>query len=202
MASKVFLKGVNAHIEIAYNYLEKLLLDAGLETPEVTMVIDDGWELVWGDWYLKDEFKSKIEDTLRKMDEKGVEPGIWLAPFLASPKSDEYNSHPNWFVIGASYSHPTGTYHILDLTHPEALDFLKTSMKRLLVWVLKKLKIDFFMTASYPEKRYLNKTGLEAYEMGMAAIREAVGNEALLVGLWRSQSSSFPYVDSCCQGQI
>ena len=107
MWSKVSLKGVNAHIEIAYNYLEKLFTDAGLETPEVTMVIDDGWELVWGDWYFKDEFKSKIEDTLEWM--KKVEPGIWLAP-LASPKSDLYNSHPNWFVIG-TYSTQQG--HII-----------------------------------------------------------------------------------------
>ncbi len=200
MWSKVTLEGINAHIDIAYSYLDKLFTDADLETPDVTMVIDDGWELLWGDWYFKEGFKGKIENTLRKMEVKGVEAGIWVAPFLASPKSNLYNSHPNWFVANASYSHPTGKYYILDLTHPEALEFLQASMKRLVDMGFKKLKIDFLMTATYPGKRYLDKTGLEAYEMGMEAIREAVGDDVYLLACGAPSLASLPYVDSWRQG--
>jgi alpha-galactosidase len=155
---------------------------------------------MWGDWYFKEDFKLEIENTLLKMEQKGVEPGIWVAPFLASPKSDLYKAHPDWFVAGASYKHPTGSYFILDLTHREALEFLQLSMKRLVAMGFKKIKIDFLMTATYPGKRYLNKTGLEAYEMGMAAIREAVGDDVYLLACGAPSLASFPFVDSWRQG--
>ena len=121
-------------------------------------------------------------------------------PFLASPSSELYKDHPDWFVEGATYKHPTGTYQIIDLTHPEALGFIKASMKRLVAMGFEKIKIDFLMTATYPGKRFLNKTGLEAYEMGMKAIRDAVGGDVYLLACGAPSLASIPYVDAWRQG--
>ena len=69
------------HTDIASDYLNALFTwRPKLETPEITLVIDDGWEMIWGDWYFRDSFADSIEDTLLKMKKKNIEPGIWVAP--------------------------------------------------------------------------------------------------------------------------
>lgn len=56
------------------------------------------------------------------------------------------------------------------------------------------------MTATYEGNRYLNKTGLEAYKMGMEAIREAAGNDVYILACGAPGIASFGYVDAWRQG--
>ena len=79
MWSNVSIEGINAHIDIASDYLNALFAEASLETPEITLVIDDGWEMIWGDWYFR--IASQIQSKIHfKNEEKNIEPGIWVAP--------------------------------------------------------------------------------------------------------------------------
>src|SRR5699024_11897169 len=58
-------------------------------------------DLSLGDWV---EDKAKLPDGLpglcRRLNEMGLELGLWVEPEAVSPNSDLYKAHPDWaFVV-------------------------------------------------------------------------------------------------------
>jgi alpha-galactosidase len=61
--------------------------------------IDDGWQTAVGDWLsAKPEFPNGMRHIALKIKEKGMAPGLWLAPFVASAKSELARRHPEWLL--------------------------------------------------------------------------------------------------------
>ncbi|KAG0288738.1 hypothetical protein BGZ98_004151, partial [Dissophora globulifera] len=67
--------------------------------PAKVFQIDDGFTIV-GDWLdpHKDKFPRGMDFIAKSIRDKGLTPGLWLAPFLASKKSKIVQEHPEWFV--------------------------------------------------------------------------------------------------------
>ncbi|KAG0321150.1 hypothetical protein BGZ99_004093 [Dissophora globulifera] len=67
--------------------------------PAKVFQIDDGFTIV-GDWLdpHKDKFPRGMRFIAKSIRDKGLTPGLWLAPFLASKKSKIVQEHPEWFV--------------------------------------------------------------------------------------------------------
>ncbi|KAG0374282.1 hypothetical protein BGX24_010595 [Mortierella sp. AD032] len=69
------------------------------EWPGKVFQIDDGYTTV-GDWldYDKTKFPGGMDAIARAIREKGLTPGLWLAPFLVSRKSKIAKEKPHWLA--------------------------------------------------------------------------------------------------------
>ncbi|KAF9993608.1 hypothetical protein BGZ79_001708 [Entomortierella chlamydospora] len=67
--------------------------------PAKVFQIDDGYTVV-GDWLdcNKEKFPRGMAAIAESIRNKGLLPGLWLAPFLASKKSNIVKEHPEWFI--------------------------------------------------------------------------------------------------------
>ncbi len=159
--------------------------------------IDDGYQKYWGDWLdFTDKFKGGVKNVCLDIKKKGFEPAIWVAPFVAERDSRLFREHPDWFVKdddGKPLSSGDVSFggwrcapwYILDTTHKEALDYIKTVFKAMRnEWQIKYFKLDAIVWGAMPfGNRYdKNKTCVEAYKMGMNAIIEAVGEDSFILG--------------------
>ncbi|KAF9099479.1 hypothetical protein BGX23_002059 [Mortierella sp. AD031] len=67
--------------------------------PGKVFQIDDGYTTV-GDWldFDRSKFPNGMDSIARAIREKGLTPGLWLAPFLVSRKSKLAKEHPDWLA--------------------------------------------------------------------------------------------------------
>ena len=159
--------------------------------------IDDGYQAHWGDWFdFTDKFEGGVKQVCLDIKEKGFEPAIWVAPFVAEKESNLFKNPPDWFVkddSGAPLSSADVSFggwrcapwYILDTTHPDALNYVKnvfTVMHN--EWKINYFKLDAIIWESFPfGHRYDDtKTCVEAYKMGMKAIIDSVGEESFILG--------------------
>ncbi|KAF9300653.1 hypothetical protein BGZ74_007650 [Mortierella antarctica] len=72
--------------------------------PGKVFQIDDGYTTV-GDWLSPDtkKFPRGMTVIAQAIRDKGLTPGLWLAPFLACRKSKIVQERPNWFVRKPEY---------------------------------------------------------------------------------------------------
>ena len=101
------------------------------------MVLDDGWfgkrdrdNCSLGDWVVD---KRKLPDGLdmlcRKVNELGMQFGLWFEPEMISPDSDLYRKHPDWCIHVDGRPRTEGRRQlILDLTRPEVCDYIIDSV--------------------------------------------------------------------------
>ena len=159
--------------------------------------IDDGYQAYWGDWFdFTDKFEGGVKNVCLDIKEKGFEPAIWVAPFVAEKDSQLFRQHPDWFVKDEG-GYPLssgdvsfggwrcGPWYILDTTHPDALNYVKTVFSTMhKEWKINYFKLDAIVWEAFPfGVRYDNtKTCIEAFKMGMNAIIEAVGDESFILG--------------------
>ncbi len=55
-----------------------------------------------GDWLETGAaFGGDVQGVLKQIRERGFEPAIWVAPFIAEEKSHLFQQHPDWFVNDA-----------------------------------------------------------------------------------------------------
>ncbi len=159
--------------------------------------IDDGYQAYWGDWFdFTDKFEGGVKKVCLDIKEKGFEPAIWVAPFVAEKDSKVFKNHPDWFVKdedGKPLSSGDVTFggwrcapwYILDTTHPDAINYIKEVFKTMnSEWKIKYFKLDAIVWGAMPfGVRYDNtKTSVEAFKIGMQAICEAVGEESFILG--------------------
>jgi alpha-galactosidase len=121
------------------------------------ILIDDGWETNWGDWLYenKDRFPNGLKEIAAKIKQAGFKPGIWLAPFLVSPKSQLFKNHPEWlvrkngkFVEGLRFtpldSHMPYKRYILDINNEQAMRYVADILEYLVDECgFELLKLDF-----------------------------------------------------------
>ncbi len=158
--------------------------------------IDDGYQAAMGDWLSECDSFTDIKQLLLDIQQQGLEPAIWVAPFIAEKKSQLFQQHPDWFVQD-EFGQPLpsdrysfggwrcGPWYMLDGTHPEARSYLTHVFRTMRQkWRCRYFKLDANMWGAMPfGRRYdKNATCVEAYRQGMQAVIEGVGEDSVILG--------------------
>jgi alpha-galactosidase len=157
--------------------------------------IDDGYQPAMGDWLSTGPaFGGGVQDVLKAVRERGFEPAIWVAPFVAEEGSEVFRAHPDWFVKGDD-GKPLrsdrvtfggwrrGPWYALDGTHPEAQRHLERVFRTMREsWGCTYFKLDAnFWGAIHGGVHHDRKaTRIEAYRRGMEAVRRGAGDAFIL----------------------
>ena len=153
--------------------------------------IDDGYQSQVGDWLtFRDTFPDGIEALVKEIKKTGYQPGIWIAPFMVHPQSDLRKKHPDWQLrkesgrlVNSGFAWNTFNSS-LDLTNPQALQYaVKVVHTAAHQWKFPYIKLDFLYAAARPGK-YQDDTMTRAQvlRMGLEKLREAAGDDTLLLG--------------------
>lgn len=168
--------------------LKNLESVAGSGLPFHYFLIDDGWQTAAGDWRsTKPEFPGGMRQIAQKIREKGLEPGLWLAPFVASAQSQLAKRNPEWLLktpngkplrVGWN-AHWGGWFYALDFYHPAVQDYLSGVFHIVLdQWGYGLVKLDFLFAACLlPPK---GKTRGQMMHDVMAFLRQQVGERKML----------------------
>ncbi|SHJ16572.1 alpha-galactosidase [Tangfeifania diversioriginum] len=117
--------------------LAKIAKEIGVEM----FVIDDGWfkgrvndHAGLGDWTVdKNKFPNGLKPMIDKINDMGLDFGIWIEPEMVNPNSDLYRAHPDWV-----YHYPNRTRHtgrnqlMLNLAREDVYEYLYNSFHKLL----------------------------------------------------------------------
>jgi len=162
------------------------------DLPLDVVLVDDGYQTAIGDWFSLDveKFPDGMEPVARAVRQHGRQLGIWTAPFAAAADVRLTAEHPDWFledeegrpVLG--WTHWGMDCYALDCTHPEVLDWLEETFRRMRrEWGVDFFKIDFIFSAARPGRRFdPTATRAQALRRGVSAIRRGIGDDAFLLG--------------------
>ena len=191
--SQVDEADIRANAALAAQILTPLL-DAS--APPLRITIDDGWQSAWGDWSVNEKFPSGLDGLASDLKLQGFEMGVWLAPLLVSVDAPIAKEHPEWLIEGALFPHPVeGDMRVLDVTHPEAAEHLRGLIETIVSWGYDFLKIDFLFAGTYEGTHHTPSTGMEHYHRAMALIREAAGEETVLLAVASPGVATGAYAD-------
>jgi alpha-galactosidase len=137
------------------------------------------------------QFPRGMEDLTRHISRLGLKIGVWTAPFEAGERSWIYEHHKDWLVhnahgdpipIGDAEEVHGERLFVLDVTHPDAQEYLRQTYRTLTrEWGARYIKLDFMdNTAIEGYYHRPNTTALEAQRSGLEIIRQAVGEGVLL----------------------
>jgi alpha-galactosidase len=157
--------------------------------------IDDGYQAAMGDWLDTGKaFGGDVRPVLKQIADKGFEPAIWVAPFVAEADSRVFKEHPDWFVKDDD-GKPLrsdrvtfggwrkGPWYALDGTHPEARQHLEDVFRTMRKdWGCTYFKLDANFWGALPGGRFHDPkaTRVEAYRRGMEAILKGAGSAFVL----------------------
>jgi len=146
--------------------------------------IDDGYEFSYGDWdWNPDRFPSGSKGFADAVKTRGLIPGTWIAIFQISRNSQLYADHEadGWFpdtIPGVG-----GGSEVLDLTHPDVLDWLRARFRKIRADGFRWIKTDFgYFALGAKNLHDPTTTREEAFRRGLTAIREGLDQGAADVG--------------------
>jgi len=105
------------------------------------LVMDDGWfgrrdydDKSLGDWTVnKEKIPEGLECLVKKVNEIGLNFGIWFEPEMVSADSDLYRTHPEWAIqIRGRAPGMSRAQYVLDLSNPEVRDYVYESVAGIL----------------------------------------------------------------------
>lgn len=116
--------------------LAKKAKEAGVEL----FVMDDGWfgnrnddYSSLGDWYVNTtKLPGGLKQLADKINEIGLDFGIWVEPEMINEDSDLYRAHPDWVIRIPGKSHAIGRNQmILDFTREDVRAYITESMRQI-----------------------------------------------------------------------
>ena len=150
--------------------------------------IDDGFQSHVGDWL---EFAPGFPDGVAPLAaaarERGMLPGLWLAPFVVSRRSALAHEHPDWLLrdargrrVAAGWNGGwNGTFYALDLENPAVLDYLATVFRTARdEWGFGLFKLDFLYAAALDDRP--GATRAQRMRRAVGLVREWSGDAAIL----------------------
>lgn len=164
--------------------------------------IDAGYFTSHGDWLnCNHRFPEGIEKAAKTIIDAGYKAGIWIGPFMVGDQSELYKNHKDWLIKDncgklitkiKSYSEPKtwgnvdGNYYVLDMTHPDAKEYMRGVFRTLKSYGFSLFKTDFMlwnMIDSSTVQRYDNTlTSVEIMRDTLQMIREEIGEDSYLLG--------------------
>lgn len=158
--------------------------------PFDVFLIDESWDVNnWGDMMPNEGWPGGMKLAADMIREAGYKPGIWTCPYLVDTSSDFARRHKEWTLRtsrGDQYIFKMNNvdHWVLDPTYPGVLEYLEKVYRRISQdWGYRYFKFDF-MRAVVMDKDFklfnplVNR--LEAYRMGLEAIRRGVGDESYI----------------------
>ncbi len=147
--------------------------------------IDDGYEPYDGDWtWREDRFPNGPRWLSDQIRDRGLRPGLWIAAYSPDPDSQLVADHPEWMAdktaIGSVF---VAGSEILDLTHPEVLDYIEDLGRTVRQdWGYEWLKLDFGYYALFGDGFHdPTRSREEAWHGAMEALRAGLGHDAFLL---------------------
>jgi len=172
--------------------------------------IDDGYQANMGDWLDCADYFGDVREVIGVIRDKGFEPAIWVAPFIAEENSAVFKEHPEYFIKDKNTGLPLssgdfsfggwrrGPWYMMDGTNPAAQVHL-TNVFRIMreEWKVKYFKLDANVWGALPCDDILrcdeNSTTVDAYRQGMEAVWKGAGSDAVILGcnapMWSSIGS-------------
>jgi len=137
------------------------------------------------------QFPAGMWDLTHRIGRLGLKVGVWTAPFEVGERAWIYEHHKDWLVhnahgdpisIGDAEEVKGERLFVLDVTHPDAQEYLRQTYRTLVrEWGAHYIKLDFMdNTAIEGYYHRPNTTALEAQRIGLEIIRKAVGEDVLL----------------------
>ena len=166
-------------------------------------VLDDGWFGArcndfagLGDWTPnRDRLPEGLASLARRINDLGMQFGLWFEPEMVNKDSDLYRAHPDWIihVPGRRESHGRNQY-VLDFSRPEVVDCIYDQMAKLLSGA----------NISYV-KWDMNRSISEPFSEALPPDRQGELFHRYILGVYRLYerlTASFPHVlfESCSSG--
>jgi alpha-galactosidase len=157
--------------------------------------IDDGYQSAMGDWLdTGAAFGGNVRAVLAQIRQRGFEPAIWVAPFVAEEKSKLFQQHPDWFIKDAEGAPlrsdrvtfggwRRGPWYALDGTHPAVQAHLERVFRTMRAeWGCTYFKLDANFWGAMHGGRFhdARATRIEAYRRGMQAVIRGAGESFIL----------------------
>lgn len=152
--------------------------------------IDDGYAKV-GDWLAYDEarFPEGMQALADATKQKGLLPGLWLAPFVCERESRTFAEHPDWLLrdgdgrlvtTGSQWSGAVA----LDVRHPDVRAYVGEVLRTVTEeWGFGLLKLDFLYAACMVPHDGLNRGELMADALDLLRASVADDVRFLLCGV-------------------
>ncbi len=184
--SRIWCSWYSFYASIDERRLTEVLADLrGL--PFDVFQIDDGWQQAIGDWQANDRFPSGLADLASRSRDQGLEPGLWIAPFLARANSDLFGANRSMFAsddtgdplfAGRNWG---GECYALDVTHPVTREFISDTISTAVAQGFTYLKLDFLYAAALPGRRHTDVPREQAYRDAVELVRRAAGDDVYLL---------------------
>lgn len=117
------------------------LADVAAEVGVERFVLDDGWfrgrrteRAGLGDWYVDETvWPDGLGPLISHVHERGMDFGLWVEPEMVNLDSDLARAHPDWILATGDRLPPESRHQqVLDLTRPEAFDYVLGRLDALL----------------------------------------------------------------------
>lgn len=179
------------------------LAKAGKEVGIELFVMDDGWfgkrdddKRSLGDWYVnRKKLPNGVEGLCKKVNDLGLDFGIWVEPEMVNVDSDLYRAHPDWVMDIPGKPHTEGrNQRILDLANPEVVDYLIDQMEQV------------FSSANIAYVKWdMNRIFSDIYSRYLPADRQGETAHRYILGLYRMMKTlteEFPDIlfEGCSAG--
>jgi alpha-galactosidase len=182
--------------------LEKLATvgrDLGLEL----FVLDDGWfgkrnddRTSLGDWVVNTEkLPGGLVDLGKKINDLGLQFGLWIEPEMISKSSNLYENHPDWCIhVPARYRTETRSQLVLDLSRED----VRMEIKRVIGDILREVPINF---VKWDMNRHLTEVG----SAGLSPDRQQETWHRFVLGVYELMdhfTKEFPHIlfEGCSGG--
>ncbi|CAG7614024.1 glycoside hydrolase family 36 protein [Paenibacillus allorhizosphaerae] len=164
--------------------------------PELKRIqIDGGYAAANGDFLIpRPGLGADVKTISDGIRANGMEAAGYLSPFIVEPGSKLRQEHPDWLVkdeegnpyngIGQKKRTPEKQWYMLDTTHPEALEYLRSVVRTMHdEWGWRYYKMDFLQYGALPGVHHdKNATRIEAFRRGIKAIVDEVGHDSFILG--------------------
>lgn len=189
-------------VHFTTGHLDHVLDGLAKVDPQVrlhTVQIDDWYMTSHGDWLTPREshYPGGVALAFAKIKAAGREPGVWVAPFMVGCNSELARKHPDWllrkedgslqihwknFVGGlGDYEH-----YVLDTSHPDALEWVRTVFSTFRGMGVKFFKTDFlewgYRDSAKFRRHTPGRTGAQYFDDVMRTIRGAIGDDSYWLG--------------------
>lgn len=86
-----------------------------------------------GDWYVNPKkLPDGVSGLCKKVNDLGLDFGIWVEPEMVNVKSTLYREHPEWAMDIPGCNHAEGrNQRMLDLANPDVVDYMIKEMSNL-----------------------------------------------------------------------
>ena len=189
-----------------FDFNEEKIVDIAKTAGELGVelfVLDDGWfgdrnddYRALGDWFVnKDKLPNGINGLAQKVNDMGLQFGLWFEPEMINKNSRLYEEHPDWLIeVKKRSNSPSRNQHILDFSRVEVVDYIY------------KMVADILGSANISYVKWdMNRNMTEIGSAGFGADRQMEVPHRYILGLYsmlEKLTSEFPNIlfESCASG--